>query len=132
MHSPTIPFPVENLFALAVDENVPILWYPLNESPRGRYLFLDGQAVIFLSPALKTDPVALRCTLAHELGHHYTGFREITADRWARHMLLPEDWMLARAYWMSPAEMAEESGVYHLWVYERLKELQGRSTCVSA
>lgn len=126
MSSVTIPYPVDELFALADAQDVEIHWYPLDESPRGRYFLAGGpggRGLIFLSPALRRDPVQLRCVLAHELGHHFVGPSDLRADRWAQELLLPNDWLLSRTHWMHLGELAEEAGVYPLWVEHRLMDL---------
>jgi hypothetical protein len=51
---------------------------------RGRYY--PGRQLIVLQPGMHS--VVERCTLAHELGHHYTGASEYRADRWAADHLL--------------------------------------------
>lgn len=121
-----VPYPVDELFALADAQDIEIHWYPFDESPRGRYFLAGGpggQSAIFLAPALRRNPVDLRCVLAHELGHHFEGLSDYRADRWARTILIPDKWLLAHARWMSLGELAEEAGVYPVWVEHRLMDL---------
>lgn len=74
----------------------------------------------------------LRCTLAHELGHHFTGTvgnwalsgegrGDARADRWAQRLVLPDWWLWPRRTEL-PGKLADESGVYQIWVEARLKE----------
>lgn len=126
-----VPVPIERLFTIAARAGVCVDWYPSTPCPRGCYVRVDGQALILLSPALRDSPMRLRCALAHELGHHFVGTGgplslikdEAGADRWARQLLLPEDWVIDHRH-LSPGEMAEEAGVYQMWVEERLREIQ--------
>lgn len=93
-------------------------------------MVVEGEPVILLAPRLGT--VDLRCTLAHELGHHAVGLLprgplgkrrdEARADRWAQRLVLPDAWLWSRIH-LPPYELAEEAGVYQWWVEARLKEL---------
>lgn len=131
--SSTIPVPIDALFELAEREGIRVEWYPDPMCPRGRYIIVRGTPVILLSPRIREDPMRLRCTLAHELGHHFTGTvgnwclhghekDDARADRWAQRFLLPDWWLWPRRT-QPPGELAEESGVYQIWVEARLKEL---------
>src|SRR5690606_16653794 len=97
----------DTLFGLAESEGVRVEWYPDPRCPRGRYIIVGDTPVILLSPQLKQNPMRLRCTLAHELGHHFTGTvgdwalhgrgkDDTRADRWAQRLVLPDWWLLPR------------------------------------
>ncbi len=128
-----IPYPIEDLVDLATVHNVELIWYPQESAPRGRYVARNGVHVIFLSPILQRSEMRLRCTLAHELGHHSTGAGgeridgevrdEARADRWARRLLMPDEWMLDRLTW--PVwEIAEHAGVLQSWAEARLADME--------
>lgn len=128
-----IPCPIEALMELARVHNVTLVWYPDEMCHRGRYVTRNGVHVIFLSPILRRSEMRLRCTLAHELGHHVTGCGaepiggdvrdEARAMRWARRLLMPDEWMLrqiGRTAW----EICEDAGVYQLWAEARIEEME--------
>lgn len=128
-----IPYPVEDLMELATRHNVRLAWYPNESCPRGRYVTRNGVHAIFLSPILRRSDMRLRCTLAHELGHAVTGCGaepiggdgrdEARAMRWARRLLMPDEWMLGQAG-RTAWEICEDAGVYQLWAEARIEEME--------
>jgi hypothetical protein len=129
----TIPYPVEALMELATQQNVRLVWYPHDNHPKATYISIGDLHVIALSPGLRQSQRDLRCAFAHELGHHVTGVGgeriggeardEYRAMRWARRLLLPDEWMLdhlTQPSW----EICEEAGVLQSWAEERLIEME--------
>jgi len=128
-----IPCPIDGLFDLAAQLGVRIKWYPCDSCPRGKYKSIDGINIIFLSPILRRSEMRLRCTLAHELGHHVTGVGaeaiggdirdEARARRWARHLLMPDEWIRERLD-LPVWEIAEQAGVYQEWAAARIRDME--------
>lgn len=89
-------------------------------------MLVGDQPVIFMSPAIEKSDMRLRCTLSHELGHHFIGIGgnhagrdDEKAMRWAYNLVLPHWWIKHRLYW-EPWQIAEEADVYQEWVEARL------------
>ncbi len=128
-----IPYPIEALVALCARHEVRLVWYPDENCPRGRYISKGGVHAIFLSPILRLCPMRLRCTLSHEFGHHMTGCGaemiggegrdEARAMRWARRLLMPEEWMLQRIG-QTAWQICEDAGVYQEWAEARIDEME--------
>lgn len=66
----------------AAAHGITVIYMPM--PMRGRYY--PGRQLVVLQPGLHS--IVERCTLAHELGHHYTGASEARADRWAANRLI--------------------------------------------
>lgn len=66
----------------AADLGIEVIHADIDE--RGRYY--PGHHLIVLRRSLHA--VVERCTLAHELGHHYRGSSETRADEWAAGFLI--------------------------------------------
>jgi Zn-dependent peptidase ImmA (M78 family) len=128
-----VPYPIDGLYKLAADMGVIVAYYPHTSCPRGRYIeTMDGIKVICLNPQLQHDEMRMRCTLAHELGHPATGVGaeriqgdmrdEARARRWARRLLLPDEWM-CKHLTLPAYEIAAAAGVYDTWAKARLRDL---------
>ena len=98
------PLDVLDLYRLAEEQNVPVYWYPLQDSPLESFVveLEDGGCAIALDPLKLRSLGDEKYKLAHELGHGLTGAlycrstpldergrNETRADRWAIHRLLP-------------------------------------------
>lgn len=127
-----IPFPVDRLWSMIAAERISIIWYPDNHYPRGRYCVVNGHPFLFLSPFVKSTTMRLRCSLAHELGHHFAGFGsgneerdDERAMRWAYDLVLPHWWLNKRLHW-ELWRIAEEADVYQEWVEAQLQLIHKR------
>lgn len=98
------PLTLRDLYRLAEEENVPVYWYPLRDSPLESLVveLEDGGCAIAMDPLKLGSLGDEKYKLAHELGHGLTGSlycrdtpldergrNETRADRWAIHRLLP-------------------------------------------
>ncbi len=63
---------LERIWAFA-DKHCIVNWYDFSSSRiNGIYHRVDGQGFIGLSNTISNRPTLIKCTLAEELGHHYT------------------------------------------------------------
>ena len=100
------PLDVLDLYRLAEEQNVPVYWYPLRDSPLESFVveLEDGGCAIALDPLKLQSLGDEKYKLAHELGHCETGSfynqyavcdirkkHENRADRWAIRRLISEE-----------------------------------------
>lgn len=140
-----MPRRTEELFALAADHHIQVFWRRLLPGRAGLYVpDADGAPVILLDPWLERRERWLRATLAHELGHHFTGSPgwlilaqghpalrakcEASAQRWALEYLMPADeFMQAAAAGERMDELADRFWVPESWVAQRIGMLSPRT-----
>ena len=95
---------VPELYALAQQQNIPVLPYPLPENGSMSLMLSDGSCCIGMDQSICDGGTEERVHLSHELGHCLTGSfynihaavdcrrrHENRADKWAIEQLLPVD-----------------------------------------
>lgn len=131
----------EELFALAEVSGIEVAYECLRPVALGLYVpRKDAAPVVLLDTSLLRRERWLRATLAHELGHHFTGApgwlvwcqgraywkwkAEAAAQRWALEYLMPDDEFVEAAQRGERVdELAEWFGVPESWVVERMRLL---------
>lgn len=94
--------PIEELYAIAEKQNIPVLTYPLQRTGSLSVTDGAGRCAIGLDPAIADGGTRERLHLGHELGHCATGSfysihaardlrqrHENRADKWAIQALIP-------------------------------------------
>lgn len=137
--------PTSLLFSICQRERLEVEYNYLGTNLRGLYIRhprLD-RPLIELHDSLITDERLLRCVLAEEIGHHYTGTGnymigyhnstriwldkcEYLAMKWAVNYLVPEDKFILRVGRYTLEELADVFYVTHdfiKWQANRLRDV---------
>lgn len=133
----------EDLFNIAEQEGIAVEWHDF-EGINGVYISGTklSSPIIGLNKTLEYSEKNLRCTLAHELGHHYrtagqhvvfASFKhdvsyskaEALADRWAIEKLMPTKEFLEKlSTGMDILSLADYFWVTEEFIHKRYKSLQ--------
>lgn len=134
--------PTETLFTLAEQEGIAVEWFNF-EGVNGVYISGTELAkpIIGLDQSLRHNERLLRCTLAHELGHHFrtagqqavfASFKtsmsynklELLADKWALSVLFPTTIFLEKlSTGMDILSLADFFWVTEDYVHKQLKQM---------
>lgn len=127
---------VPALYALAVQENIPVLPYPMARTGSMSLMMPDGQCYIGVDKSVCDGDVSERVHLSHELGHCLTGsFYNIYAavDCRQRHENRADRWAIERLIPVNDFDDAIAEGCTELWeLAERFgvtEELMRKAVC---
>ena len=109
---------LQDLYDLAIQQNIPVLSYPMEENGSMSVMLEGGACYIGVDASVRDGGCQERVHLSHELGHCITGsFYNINAaiDHRQRHENRADKWAIAHLIPLQELNNALESGCTQLW-----------------